>query len=120
MEHLRRRLPRLTVTVEIVAHARKPEKLGEIGLTAKTVMAVGSGKGGVGKSSIAAYLAYGLRRAGCEVGLMDADVYGPSIPAPVRAAANGRGWSTTTSSRSRWSGMKVMSMGLLGARPRRR
>ena len=43
-------------------------------------MAVGSGKGGVGKSSLAAYLAYGLRRAGCRVGLMDADVYGPSIP----------------------------------------
>ena len=66
--------------MELAVHERKPEKLGEIGLAAKTVVAVGSGKGGVGKSSIAAYLAYGLRRAGCEVGLMDADVYGPSIP----------------------------------------
>ena len=79
-EHLRRRLPHLTVGVEVVAHAGKPEKLGEIGLAAKTVLAVGSGKGGVGKSSVAAYLACGLRRAGCQVGLMDADVYGPSIP----------------------------------------
>ena len=70
----------LDVTVELAVHQRKPEKLGEIGLAAKTVIAVGSGKGGVGKSSIAAYLAYGLRRAGCQVGLMDADVYGPSIP----------------------------------------
>ena len=68
------------MAVELAVHQRKPEKLGEIGLAAKTVVAVGSGKGGVGKSSIAAYLAYGLRRAGCEVGLMDADVYGPSIP----------------------------------------
>ena len=66
--------------MELAVHRRKPEKLGEIGLAAKTVVAVGSGKGGVGKSSIAAYLACGLRRAGCEVGLMDADVYGPSIP----------------------------------------
>ena len=66
--------------MELAVHQRKPEKLGEIGLAAKTVVAVGSGKGGVGKSSIAAYLAFGLRRAGCEVGLMDADVYGPSIP----------------------------------------
>ena len=66
--------------MELAVHQRKPEKLGEIGLAAKTVVAVGSGKGGVGKSSIAAYLACGLRRAGCEVGLMDADVYGPSIP----------------------------------------
>ena len=79
-ELLRHRFPGLEVTVELAVHQRKPEKLGEIGLAAKTVVAVGSGKGGVGKSSIAAYLAIGLRRAGCEVGLMDADVYGPSIP----------------------------------------
>jgi ATP-binding protein involved in chromosome partitioning len=78
--HLRNRFPDLTIDVELAVHQRKPEKLGEIGLAAKTVVAVASGKGGVGKSSIAAYLALGLRRAGCQVGLMDADVYGPSIP----------------------------------------
>jgi ATP-binding protein involved in chromosome partitioning len=44
------------------------------------VVAVGSGKGGVGKSTIAAAVAMGLARAGAKVGLMDADVYGPSIP----------------------------------------
>ena len=44
------------------------------------MIAVGSGKGGVGKSTIAASLAFGLKRAGCAVGLMDADVYGPSVP----------------------------------------
>jgi ATP-binding protein involved in chromosome partitioning len=54
--------------------------LGQIGLTAKSVIAVGSGKGGVGKSTIAASVALGLARAGSRVGLMDADVYGPSIP----------------------------------------
>ena len=79
-EQLRQRFPSLTVTVELAVHERKPEKLGEIGLAAKTVIAVGAGKGGVGKSSLAAYLAFGLRRAGSRVGLMDADVYGPSIP----------------------------------------
>ena len=47
---------------------------------AKNVIAVGSGKGGVGKSTIATAIAFGLHRAGCKVGLMDADVYGPSIP----------------------------------------
>lgn len=79
-EHLRKRFPGLDVAVEVAAHDRKPEKMGEIGLAVKTVIAVGSGKGGVGKSSIAAYLAFGLHRAGCKVGLMDADIYGPSIP----------------------------------------
>lgn len=46
----------------------------------KHVIAVGSGKGGVGKSTIAASLAYALKHRGHRVGLMDADVYGPSIP----------------------------------------
>lgn len=80
VELLRKRFPNLEVTVQLAVHQRKPEKIGEIGLAAKTVVAVGAGKGGVGKSSIAAYLACGLHRAGCQVGLMDADVYGPSIP----------------------------------------
>jgi len=60
IEHLQRRFPDLNVAVELAVHQRKPEKMGEIGLAAKTVVAVGSGKGGVGKSSIAAYLACGL------------------------------------------------------------
>lgn len=78
---LQSKLPHASsVQVNIAEHKRPPQKLGEIGLTAKSVIAVGSGKGGVGKSTIATTLAYGLRRAGCQVGLMDADVYGPSVP----------------------------------------
>ena len=53
---------------------------GAIGLRVKNVIAVGSGKGGVGKSTVAAALALGLKHLGAEVGLLDADVYGPSIP----------------------------------------
>jgi ATP-binding protein involved in chromosome partitioning len=80
-DFVRSRLPQLTeVKVHVVHHERPAEKIGEIGLAAKSVIAVGSGKGGVGKSTIAASLAYGLSRAGSKVGLMDADVYGPSIP----------------------------------------
>jgi ATP-binding protein involved in chromosome partitioning len=56
-----------------------------IGLRVKNVIAVGSGKGGVGKSTTAAALAYGLKHFGAKVGLMDADVYGPSIPHMVGA-----------------------------------
>ncbi len=56
-----------------------------IGLNVKNVIAVGSGKGGVGKSTVAAALACGLKHSGATVGLMDADVYGPSIPHMVGA-----------------------------------
>jgi ATP-binding protein involved in chromosome partitioning len=104
--------PALKTTVALGMHERKPEKLGEIGLSAKSAIAVGSGKGGVGKSSVAAYLAAGLARSGCEVGLMDADVYGPSIPHLLgsrdRPMMLGNRIQPVTA-----GGMKVMSMGFL-------
>ena len=80
-EYLRTRFPAARqISIQHSIHRRPPEKIGQIGLSAKSVIAVGSGKGGVGKSTIAASLALGLKRAGSAVGLMDADVYGPSIP----------------------------------------
>jgi ATP-binding protein involved in chromosome partitioning len=109
---IRRRFPTLDVTVELAVHRRKPETMGEIGLAAKTVVAVGSGKGGVGKSSIALYLAAALQRAGCAVGLMDADLYGPSIPHLLGS----RGHPEMAGDRIRpvvVDGLRVMSMGFL-------
>ena len=72
--------PGCKVTITYVDHPRPPARVGQIALKAKSVIAVGSGKGGVGKSTVAASLALTLRRFGAKVGLMDADVYGPSIP----------------------------------------
>ena len=80
-EQLRTKLPsNPTVSLEIVPHHRPAEPIGTLGLTVKSVIAVGSGKGGVGKSTVAVSIACGLHRAGCKVGLLDADVYGPSVP----------------------------------------
>jgi len=68
------------VRTEFVETVKGKNTGGSIGLRIKNVVAVGSGKGGVGKSTVAASLAFGLNASGAKVGLMDADVYGPSLP----------------------------------------
>jgi ATP-binding protein involved in chromosome partitioning len=110
---LRATLPaRTDVHIEIVEQNRPPEKLGQIGLAAKSVIAVGSGKGGVGKSTVAASIAYGLKNFGANVGLLDADVYGPSVPHLLGATdrpyvENGRLQPVKK------DGLRVMSMGFM-------
>jgi ATP-binding protein involved in chromosome partitioning len=78
---LRQKLPQVSsARVTFTSDVRGKNTGGAIGLRVRNVIAVGSGKGGVGKSTIAASLAFGLKHYGARVGLMDADVYGPSIP----------------------------------------
>lgn len=77
---LREQMPDLEVDVNFSVKTRGRDGGGRMGIRVKNLIAVGSGKGGVGKSTIAASLAYGLHHLGARVGLLDADVYGPSIP----------------------------------------
>lgn len=72
--------PGLHTSVDVAPHQRPPARAGQLALRIKSVILVGSGKGGVGKSTVAAGVALALKRLGAMVGLMDADVYGPSIP----------------------------------------
>jgi ATP-binding protein involved in chromosome partitioning len=77
-----RRLPGVKqVTVKMTSQVRaSATPQGELLPQVKQMVAVASGKGGVGKSTTAANIALALRQAGASVGLLDADVYGPSIP----------------------------------------
>lgn len=66
------------VQAEAAPRAGSPERQGPEGV--KAVVAVASGKGGVGKSTVAVNLAIALSRLGRRTGLLDADIYGPSVP----------------------------------------
>src|SRR5947209_8430841 len=74
------------------------------------LLAVASGKGGVGKSTVSTNLAYALHELGHRVGLMDADIYGPSIPTMLNL---GQVDQQTTTFPVEQRGVKVMSMGFV-------
>lgn len=83
----------------------------------KNIIAVGSGKGGVGKSTVSTNLAIALAKTGAKVGLMDADIYGPSAPLmfgiqgerPMMREVDGKGMIEPMER----FGVKIMSIGLL-------
>lgn len=82
----------------------------------KNTIAIASGKGGVGKSTVAVNLAVALAKDGAEVGLVDADIYGPSIPLMLGISGKPRIYQDANSMKMvplESYGIKVMSIGLL-------
>jgi ATP-binding protein involved in chromosome partitioning len=108
-----------TVNVRFTANTTTHRKdAGEVLPKVKNIIAVVSGKGGVGKSTVAANFALALARGGASVGLMDADIYGPSVPIMfgvrgerpmMKAGPDGKGMIVPL---EKW-GIKLMSIGLL-------
>ncbi|HUV55769.1 MAG TPA: Mrp/NBP35 family ATP-binding protein, partial [Dehalococcoidales bacterium] len=87
----------------------KPVELNQI----KHSIAIMSGKGGVGKSLVAGLMAVGLKRQGYEVGILDADITGPSIPKMFGITSRPSGSDTGILPVISRSGMEIMSMNLL-------
>jgi ATP-binding protein involved in chromosome partitioning len=85
----------------------------------KHLVAVASGKGGVGKTTVAVNLSIALQRIGAKVGLLDADVYGPNVPLMLGTSEQPRALAENVIIPVEAYGLKIISMGLLnpGDRP---
>ncbi|RED46684.1 ATP-binding protein involved in chromosome partitioning [Winogradskyella eximia] len=108
---------KIKVNVKIDAQAAQPknEIKGKAIPGIQNIVAVASGKGGVGKSTVTANLAVTLANMGFKVGVLDADIYGPSIPI-MFDVANERPLSVTVDGKSKMKpvenyGVKVLSIG---------
>ena len=100
----------VNINCKVVAHKVQEDLKPLESIT--NIIAVGSGKGGVGKSTTAVNLALALQREGARVGLLDADIYGPSIPSMLGV----KGQPSTDGEHiipKEAHGLKVMSIGFL-------
>ena len=118
LQHVVGQVPGVTsvkakVTSKVIAHAAQPgvALLPQV----KNIIAVASGKGGVGKSTTAANLALALAAEGASVGLLDADIYGPSQPMMMGLSGRPESADGKTMQPLEAHGVQVMSIGFLVA-----
>ena len=102
----------INMTAAVRNSAQAPSKQGIPGV--KNIIAVGSGKGGVGKTTVAVNLAVALARTGAKVGLLDSDVYGPNVPLMMGIHGQPHAVQNRIQPLSNY-GVRVMSMGFLAA-----
>lgn len=106
---------KVKVNIKVQAGEKKPEIKGKSIPGISNIIAVASGKGGVGKSTVTANLAVTLSKMGFKVGILDADIYGPSIPTMFDVEAE-KPLSVNIDGKSKMKpienyGVKVLSIG---------
>ncbi len=119
VDEIKKMLPeagQISVTMSSKVQPSLGQKMNAILPGVKNTIAVASGKGGVGKSTVAVNIAVALAMDGAKVGLIDADIYGPSIPTMLGINDKPRIFQETTTAKMvplENFGIKVMSIGFL-------